>query len=364
MTAIWLEGDGGSWSRQDATPYANEQALHDMVMQTPELLPLSGSPRLTVVGREVALRGSGYADVLALEPDGRPVVIEVKLRNNAESRRAVVAQALSYAASLFGLSPQEFEQMVASRHLGGQSQGQSLFDRVQENLQDESLTPADFGASLEAHLTAGSFRVAIVLDEAPPELVNLVGYLESVTTGLSLDLIAVHSYAIGERRIAVPQRLDPEHRQELSLPRLPARPAVTGHLEHGVGPFRDRIAEAPVQHQTALTAMADWAEHLAQHGGVSADTYFGTRGALVLLPRLRDENVGLVSMWMNADGSPMISFWRGVFERRAPAFLGPVEGLIAPKTVGKGTTTRQVTPQLLDLLRQAYGSALGHQSEG
>jgi len=45
-----------------------------------------------VVGREVGLPSSGYADVTAFEPDGRPVIIEVKLRNNAESRRAVLAQ--------------------------------------------------------------------------------------------------------------------------------------------------------------------------------------------------------------------------------------------------------------------------------
>jgi hypothetical protein len=44
------------------------------VMNTPDQLPLSGAPRLTVIGREVALPTSGYADVIAVEPDGRPVI--------------------------------------------------------------------------------------------------------------------------------------------------------------------------------------------------------------------------------------------------------------------------------------------------
>ena len=95
VTAIWMEQANGVWSLQQAARYDNEQALHDIVMNTPELLPLSGAPRLTVIGREVALPTSGYADVIAVEPDGRPVIIEVKLKNNAESRRAVIAQTLS-----------------------------------------------------------------------------------------------------------------------------------------------------------------------------------------------------------------------------------------------------------------------------
>jgi RecB family endonuclease NucS len=89
-----MEDGAGTWSLQPVAGYENEQSLHDIVMRTPELLPLSGSPHLIVIGREVALQ-SGYADVLAVEPDGRPVIIEVKLRNNAESRRAVIAQTLS-----------------------------------------------------------------------------------------------------------------------------------------------------------------------------------------------------------------------------------------------------------------------------
>jgi hypothetical protein len=233
VSAIWMEEMGGAWSLQPPAGYANEQALHDIVMSTPQLLPLSGTPDITVIGREVPLPASGFADVLAVEPDGRPVIIEVKLRNNAESRRAVIAQALSYAASLHGLSRRDFEEGVLARHL----EGQSLFDVVRGTLQDEGLIQSDFDTSLEEHLAAGSFRVVIVLDEAPPELINLVGYLEAVTTGLSLDLIAVTSYAIGGHRIAVPRRLDPEHRPEPAPPR-PSKKANTGHTEPGIQPFQ------------------------------------------------------------------------------------------------------------------------------
>jgi RecB family endonuclease NucS len=66
----------------------SEAALHDLVEEAPHLLPPSGEPSFVVVGREVNLR-SGYADLMAVESNGRLVIIEMRLRRNAEARRAV-----------------------------------------------------------------------------------------------------------------------------------------------------------------------------------------------------------------------------------------------------------------------------------
>jgi hypothetical protein len=361
VTAIWMESPDGKWSMQQPAPYENEQALHDIVMRNPELLPLSGSPRLTVIGREVAMPASGYADVLAVEADGRPVVIEVKLKNNAESRRAVVSQALSYAASLHGVSAEDFEQGIAAKHL----QGSTLYELVRGDLQEETIPQEEFEASLGAHLAAGTFRIVIVLDDAPEELINLVGYLESVTDGISLDLIMVHSFAMGDRKIAVPSRLDPEHRPEAAPGRV-ARVVSKGSLQPGVGPFRERISDAADRHQAVLTTLAAWVERLALDADVAPETYFGTMGDVVLLPRYRDEKVGLVSIWRYADGTPAISFWRSVFERRAPELISRVERLIAPKSIGQGNTTKDISDELLAVLREAYiaGARRGRAASG
>ena len=58
----------------------------DLVENAPQMLPLAGSPQLTMLGREVRL-GSGCADSLAVQSTGRLVLIEVKLAGKAESRR-------------------------------------------------------------------------------------------------------------------------------------------------------------------------------------------------------------------------------------------------------------------------------------
>ncbi len=190
---------------------------------------------------------------------------------------------------------------------------------MRESTQDAELSQSEFDGSLEAHLVAGFFRA--VLDEAPPELINLMGFLEAVTSGMSFDLIAVNSYKIGDHRIAVPQRLDPERRVDAGIASStrPARRTTSGHLEPGVQPFRDLLSDTPEEYRPTLTLMADWTEELAStNHNITAAPYFGLAGDVSLLPRLKDENVGLVTLWRYNGGKPAISFWRSVSERRAP----------------------------------------------
>ena len=101
MTAIW-RNDGSGWRLLAPVGFDAEATLHSLIEEAPQLLPLAGTPRLSVVGREVWL-GNGYADLLAVEPSGRLAIIEIKLARSAEARRAVVAQVLAYATYLHGL---------------------------------------------------------------------------------------------------------------------------------------------------------------------------------------------------------------------------------------------------------------------
>ena len=102
MSAIW-ERDGSGWRLLSPSGFPDEATLHSLVEQAPHMLPLAGSPKLTVVGREVLL-GANYADLIAIESTGRLAIIEIKLAKNAEARRAVIAQILTYAAFLRDLT--------------------------------------------------------------------------------------------------------------------------------------------------------------------------------------------------------------------------------------------------------------------
>ncbi len=327
--------------------------------KAPDLLPLAGSPRIVVLGREVLL-GSGYVDVLAIEVSGRPVVIEVKLRNNTESRRAVVSQVLTYAAALHGATAEEFERRIVARQLGGRG----LLDAVRESAQAEVAEDGEFHATLHSALQEGLFRLVLVLDTAPQELVKLIGYLESVTQGLVIDLITVASYEIAGRPFVVPQRVEPErpargestHVGESSS----SSTSKSGELVAGAEGFRERVASTSTEHRQVLDKLVAWADRIAGLGsGLEISTYYGKREEVVLLPRLLPDRVGLASVYCYADGKPAVQLWRSVFERKAPSSMDVVAMAAGLPEIGTGKMATKIDGELLEALYRAYREALG-----
>lgn len=354
MTAIWQD-DGTGWRLLAPTGFPDEQTLHDLVEETPQILPLAGNPSLVVVGKEVGL-GNGYADLLAVEPSGRLAVVEIKLARNSEARRAVVAQVLTYAAHLKGLSSEAVERDVLGRHLRERGYG-SLQDAVASNDQEGSFDPMTFSEGLAECLTQGHFRLVLVLDEAPRELVTLVGYLESVTDDLLIDLIAVSAYEVGGSRVLVPQRVDAERPAPEPPPPNAPPPGGGGQYVEGAEAFAATIDTADEEQRPMLERLCKWAVSLDEEGLVRLGTYHAKGGGMTtLLPRLRADNAGLVTVY-NDRGTASLQFWRGVFERRASETLPRVEGVAAPVQIRHGNTTYEVSDELLEALTDAYREA-------
>jgi len=184
--------------------------MHDLVEQTPQLLPLAGAPQITVLGREVGL-GGGRADLIAVESSGRLVIIEVKLSASSEARRAVVAQVLSYAAYLQGFQVAQLESDVLGTHLADRG-ADTVLGAVEADDQQHAIEPRAFADGLAECLREGSFRLVFVLDDAPTELTQMAGYLQSLTDRIQIDLIAVAAYDVNGSRILVPQRIEPARR--------------------------------------------------------------------------------------------------------------------------------------------------------
>lgn len=356
MSAIWSDETDG-WRLLSPIGFADEAALHTLVEKSPEVLPLSGAPRLAVVGREVLL-GSNRADLIAIEPTGRPCVIEVKLAVNSEARRAVVAQVLSYAAYLHRMDPEQFEEEVLATHL--QNRGfASLADAAEQAGQDGSFDPQTFRSGLADALESGGMRLVLVLDQAPTELVRTVGFLQAVTEALIVDLVTVSAYQVGDRRVLVPQRIEPDRQTQTRLSESPSSQVkASGNHEQGAAGFIASIEKAAAEQQPDLRRLANWAQMLEREGLVRLSTYWGKRGEITLLPRIQPDDVGLVTIW-NWMGSPVVTWWRSVFERKAPQALLTVEAYIAPATVGQGNNAPEPTDELLDLLAAAYREAAG-----
>ncbi len=350
MTAIW-HNDGLTWHSMAPSGFPDEAALHTLIEDAPQILPLAGTPTLAVVGREVSLP-SGYADLIAVEASGRLAVIEVKLAKNAESRRAIVAQVLTYAADLHGMDAVALERDVLSSHLRKRGY-ESLTGAMAANDQTGAFDAPTFFTGLAESLAQGRFRLVLVLDSAPPELVRLVGYFASIMDKLLVDLIAVSAYTVNGSQVLVPQRVDPE-RQVLEVETTPTPSKATGRLVDGAEDFLATIEAVPEHQRPDLRRLYDWAVALERDGLVKLFTYHG-KGQWTLLPRLQPENVGLVTIW-NSDGAHL-QLWRTVFDRRAPQSLSLVQQLIAPAKVGQGNFAPMLSDELLGTLTTAYRQA-------
>ena len=73
-------------------PYANEKELQELLADNPVLLAQDDATTLTTVKREMNLDGAGMLDLLLVDSEGRPTVVEVKLGCDVRARREVVGQ--------------------------------------------------------------------------------------------------------------------------------------------------------------------------------------------------------------------------------------------------------------------------------
>jgi len=355
MTAIWKQDrESGDWKLLGSDDYPDEATLHRLIQENPGLLPLAGAPKLVIVGSEVRL-GPGYADLVGVESSGRLAVVEIKLARNSEARRAVIGQVLSYAAHLQGLDRAQVEAEVLGKHLRKLGHG-TLLEAVQDQDQEGAVEASRFEAALDASLVEGAFRIVIVVDAAPAELAEIAGYLELVADRLVVDLIAVRLYDVDGSKVLVPQRVEPGGGAHGAKQKGAERDRDKGRLVDGSTDFRALINEAPAEHQPMLETLCSWAEQMEGQGLVRLQTFHGKAERTVLLPRFQPENVGLTTIWMEKSGGSL-SFWRSVFERRAPDHIESVEAALG-RPLGQGNTTRDITPELLEALTSAHLAAV------
>jgi hypothetical protein len=226
--------------------------------------------------------------------------------------------------------------------------------------QQHALDPEAFKQGLARSLAEGNFRLVIVLDSAPDELVQVVGYLQSITDKIDIDLVAVAAYQVAGSQVLVPQRIEPARRVgELSDAQVNARQA--GALHPGSEEFRAIIAELPAARRDLLLRLADWADTLERDGLVKLATYSGPSGITTLLPRLAGDDAGLVSITCDTKTRAYMQFWRSVFERRAPHSISAVQAVLGTE-LKQGNSTREFPEPLLDALDRAYREAASNTS--
>lgn len=346
IPGIWTSGDRG-WKLTEPEGFPDEAALHDLIEDAPEILPLAGAPSIVILGREVGL-GSGSSDLLGVEASGRPIIIEVKLRKNREAQRAVVAQILAYAAYLDGTTTELLEERLRDKL---QAAGHATVqDAVMASDQEGAFDRDAFTDALDDHLKEGRFRLVIVLDDAPPELTTLVAYLEHVTDDkLVIDLVVVSNFNVNGAPVMIPQRVAPErHEAVVEQTRSTGRRTDPPHRYPGIERFETAFED---QFSENAKSVLKWARDLEERRLARLVTSIG-RANQTFRAISPGERAGLVTVWRNGNDVEM-TWAKSVFGRRAPDFIERVEALVE----GPKSDLLPVNEGVLKLLTEAYEKA-------
>ncbi len=255
-----------------------------------------------------------------------------------------------------GLDATALRDTVASQlHAAG---FQTIEEAAAANDDEGTLDPDRFREALDAHLAEGRFRLVLVLDEAPTDLVRLIGYLESITTDrIVVDLVTVAQFDVGDRTVLLPQRIDPE-RVSLTASSVPRRTvARKPEVSPGADAFELALANSSEEVQEFGHRLVSWARTLEAEGLAVLATAQGSAYSSLRL-RLPGDEAGLGNAVFDQT-RVTLTLARTVFERAAPKSLPRIEELIAPQTVGQGRSVEPVTDELLAAIADAYREAAG-----
>src|SRR2546422_7265951 len=229
---------------------------------------------------------------------------------------------------------EDLEQQVLAPHLARRG-FPSLFSAID----DGTLDAVTFEAGVAESLATGRFRIVIVLDDAPDELVQLVGFLEAISDGLVIDLITVARYEMGGSQIVVPQRIEPvRHARPTAAPPLERSGVLGNSTVPEDSDFRAAISTAPPDQQAFLTRLADWAVDMERKSLASGFTYHGKQNRTTLLAYVPGDFT-LVTIFRDTKTS-YLALYRSVFERRAPRALARLEQLLGAGAIKQGSTVR------------------------
>ena len=163
---------GGKEGRHD------EQWLQRLIHRHPTCIPMDqiepGLPELVSICMELPL-SSGCLDNLLMTPEGDIVIVEVKLFKNPQARREVVAQALDYASSLFGMDYTALEKTVLQSDFDGKQRPSRLYDLFTDT---DTLDEPAFVDAVNLNLKNGRIVVLVIGDGIRSDAEDLVNGLQ------------------------------------------------------------------------------------------------------------------------------------------------------------------------------------------
>ncbi len=179
--------DGGEPQPLEETPFRREADIQWLIAAHPEVLAgeamTPDAPRRwLLVGVEVPVPDSAGGarwslDILLIDQDARPTLVEVKRGSNPEVRREVLGQMLDYVAHAERYWPAE---MLRERCEAAHADREGGFEGALAALLNEEEPDADkFWDNVDANLRAPNLRLLFAADGIPDELARVVEFLNA-----------------------------------------------------------------------------------------------------------------------------------------------------------------------------------------
>ena len=221
--SIWKVGD--SPQPLEESRLASEQQLEQMIVANPRLL----SEDILLVGRQEDTGWGGRIDLLAVNPDGTLVLVELK---RDRTPREVVAQALDYASWVENLGPGEIAAIYARFKPGG-------------NLADDFQTR--FGIPLDEEALNDSHQIVLVaasLDDSTERIIRYLG-----DRGIAINAMCFQVFAHGaDKFVSRAWLIDPSKVQVVSTPERGEDEPWNGEVYVSFGAGPDRSWEDAVEY--------------------------------------------------------------------------------------------------------------------
>ena len=269
---IYLRSAGGSLEPLEEKRFSTEDELQSLIADHPDLLGgeqirPEASRRWICVCREKGLAeipnaGARWAvDLLLIDQDAVPTLVEVKRGANPEIRRAIVGQLLEYAAHAAGTWTADelrrtFEETTRA---SGLDPGDELATLLQSDGEPDS---DDFWKKVAVNLDAKRLRLLFVADDIPDPLKRIAAFLNEQMRDIEVLAVEVKQFRGEEAQMIVPR--------------------VTGTIAASSGKARQKLTQEAFLQNFAGAEIRQAAESLLEtarrHGAV---LQWGERGVSV-----------------------------------------------------------------------------------
>ncbi len=212
---IYTSTEEGTLKALNETSFSTEDELQKLIAKHPELLDgeqiRPGDPRRWIlIKREKGIpsspgEGAWWAiDLLMIDQDAIPTLVEVKRGSNPEIRRSIVGQMLEYAAHASKTWPAEelrddFEEQIRAR---GVEPGDALAALLQEN---EEVDADGFWDRVSTNLDTKRLRLLFVADDIPDSLAKVVTFLNAEMPGIEVLAVEIKRFYDEAAQTLVPK---------------------------------------------------------------------------------------------------------------------------------------------------------------